>query len=387
MANAARVGRRRRISHVITGLDRAGAQRVLSDLLLYRDKDRFDVEVVSLLPRRGLADEIEAMGIPVWAAGFRKDVSLPVQVAALHLHLARRRPDLVHTWMYHGDVIGGVAAKLTGPRTPVVWHLHHTTMDTERFKPSTRMLASTAARLSYRLPAKILACAESSRRVHVEGGYDPTKMVVIRNGVDVERFRPRAPDDRRWLHSLLGLAPSVRLVGLAARFHPQKDHGTFIAAARRLMADHKDVHFVLCGAGVESGNPAFADVLPTGRFHLLGERPDVPQILAELDVSVLSSAAGEACSLVLLESMASGVPCVTTDVGDSAFLVGKTGKVVAPRDPGALASAIGALLNLEPSERRALQAQARQRAEDSFPLTKVARAIEAVYDEVLSLRA
>ena len=384
------MAKRPRVCHVITGLDRAGAQRVLADLLAFRDRSRFETEVVTLRPRTGLADEIEGLGVPVWSANMQRGPSMPLRWAGLARRWAARPPDLVHTWMYHGDVIGGVTAKLVHHRTPIVWHLHHTTLDFDRFRMSTRMLAKAGAGLSFRLPARILACADSARRIHVDAGYDPSKMVVVRNGVDTDRFRPRSGAPDGWLHREIGIPlpdpglPWPRLVGLIARFHPQKDHSTFLAAARRLIARRPDLHFVMCGAGVESDHPLFAEAAATGRIHALGERRDLGRVLPELDVSVLSSAAGEACSLVLLESMASGVPCVTTDVGDSAYLVGDVGRVVAPRSPAALAAAIESIVDLEPAAAAGLRRRARQRAVDSFGLERVARAVEGTYADVLA---
>lgn len=372
----------KRICHVITGLPRAGAQRVLVDLLAHRDAEAFDAEVISLLPRDALATEIEALDVPLWCADLERDAALPWNLGRLAGHLWRRRPDLVHTWMYHGDVLGGLVTKLVHPRVPVVWHLHHGTLDFDRFRPSTRALAGVAAPLSHRLPSRIIACAESSRRLHVERGYDASKMIVIRNGVDAERYRPRAPGARP-LVAELGLSEPVRLIGLMARAHPQKDHPTFLAAARRLRAIRNDVHFILSGAGVQLDNPAFASVRDDRHVHLLGEREDVEQLLPQLDISGLSSAAGEACSLVLLESMAAGVPCVTTDVGDSAYLIGSTGSVVPPRNPDALAGAWATLLSLDDDARRALGAAGRARVEAEFSLPRVARAIEAVYARLL----
>lgn len=374
---------RKRICHVITGLPRAGAQRVLVDLLAHRDRQDFDAQVLSLLPRDAMAGDVEALGVPVTSAELGRSVSLPLRLAGLGAHLRRARPDLVHTWMYHGDVLGGAASKLVHPSVPVVWHLHHSTLDFDRFRPSTRAIAAAAAPLSWVLPGRIIACAESSRRLHVARGYDPSKMVVIRNGVDADTYRPR-PDGPRPLLAELGLTEPVRLVGLAARFHPQKDHATFLAAARQLAARRSDVHFVLCGAGVTPDDPRLREAATLPFVHLLGERDDLDALLPQLDVSGLSSAAGEACSLVLLESMAAGVPCVTTDVGDSATLVGETGRVVPPRDPEQLAAAWEALLDLPPAERRALGEAARDRVLTAFTLPRVARAIEGVYRQLLT---
>lgn len=376
---------RKRICHIITGLPRAGAQRVLVDLLAHRNTDEFDAEVISLLPRDVMADDIEALGVPVWCAGLQRSADLPLRVGQLALRLRASNPDLIHTWMYHGDVVGGMAAKAVRSQTPVVWHLHHSTLDFDRFRASTRALATAAAPLSKVLPASIISCAESARKIHVELGYAAEKMVVIRNGVDAQRFRPR-PDGPRSLVAELGLKEPVQFIGMAARFHPQKDHANFLAAAQLICEQRRDVHFILFGAGIEERNPAFTEAALSPQVHLLGERRDVEALLPQLDISTLSSAAGEACSLVLLESMAAGIPAVTTDVGDSSHLVGSTGRVVPPRDPRALATAWMALLQLSLSERRALSQAARARVLESFTLAKVASTTEEVYRSVIDSR-
>jgi len=356
---------------------------VLTDLIAQSDRARFEPEVISLLPRDAMSEDLEALGVPVFHAGLRRDPATFIRWAQLAVHLRRRRPDLVHTWMYHGDVLGGLTARLVGT-APIVWHLHHSTLDFERFRPTTRGLAAVAAPLSHRLPARIIACAESARSLHVERGYDPSRMVVIRNGVDTDRFRPRPdPSDRRSLVDELGLREPVRLVGLAARYHPQKDHLNFVAAARRLAERRDDVDLVLCGRGVTADRPGLEEAAKHPRIHLLGERRDLDRLLPQLDVSTLSSAAGEACSLTLLESQACGVPCVTTDVGDSAYLVRGSGRVVPPRDPDALAAAWDALLALSPPDRRDLGRSARARVEAEFSLVRVARAVEAEYEPLL----
>lgn len=369
---------RKRICHVITGLPRAGAQRVLTDLLAHRSPE-FEAQVISLLPRDAMAEDIEALGVPVWSADLDRSLRLAPRLVALGRFLRRARPALVHTWMYHGDVVGGAVAKLAAPRAPVVWHLHHGTEDFGALRPSTRALVAAGARLSRSLPTRIIACADSTRRLHEARGYDSAKMTVIRNGVDLERYRPRP---NRTLLPALGVPVGAPVIGLAARFHPHKDHATFVQAARQLAERRPDVHFVLCGAGVDRANPALASAAASERFHLLGERRDLDQLLPELDISTLSSTV-EACSLVLLESMASGVPCVATAVGDSAELIGDTGITVPPRDPAALAAAWAAVLEGGPAARRARGQAARARVEQRFGLAQMARSVEDVYRDSL----
>ena len=181
----------------------------------------------------------------------------------------------------------------------------------------------------------------------------------------------------------LGLAPDALLIGLIGRYHPQKDHATFLRAAAILARSRPDVRFVLAGAGVDSSNATLAELLRTpdlsARVHLLGERSDMPRVNAALDIATSSSSYGEALSLAVAEAMACAVPCVVTDVGDSALLVGKTGVAVPPADAEALAGGWGRLISAGPEARRELGAAARHRAEEHYSVRSIVRSYEELY--------
>jgi glycosyltransferase involved in cell wall biosynthesis len=214
-------------------------------------------------------------------------------------------------------------------------------------------------------------------------------MVVIPNGFDLSELRPD-PAARQDVRRELEVGERAPLVGMAARFHPQKDHASFLEAAKILHGRLPDVRFLLCGDGVTCENRALSDrVRQAGladHAHLLGVRGDVPRLLAALDVAVLSSV-GEAFPLVLGEAMACGVPCVATDVGDAARIIGETGEVVPPRDPAALAAALERVLNLEPERRRELGMAARQRIEENYSIERIAKRYEDLYSEALGVPA
>jgi glycosyltransferase involved in cell wall biosynthesis len=259
-------------------------------------------------------------------------------------------------------------------------------LDPQRTKRSTRWVVRACAALSRRLPTKIVSCSDAGIGVHVDQGYAKERFVSIPNGFDTTALRPDA-GYRRAVRAELGLAEDTVLVGQVARFDPQKDHRNFVQAAGLVAGQRLDVHFVLVGKGCERDNIALADwIMATGacaRFHLLGLRWDVRRLLAAFDINVLSSAFGEAFPLVVGEAMACGVPCVATDVGDSARIIGDTGRVVAPRDPVALAGAKLEMLGLSAAERQALGAAARSRILAEFSLPAVAARYAALYDELL----
>jgi glycosyltransferase involved in cell wall biosynthesis len=212
-------------------------------------------------------------------------------------------------------------------------------------------------------------------------------MLVIPNGFDLDTFRPDG-DARATLRKELRVAESDVLIGLIARFDSQKDHRTFVRAAGLLGEPaYRNVHFLMCGEDVDSGNQALegwiAEAGISGRCHLLGLRHDVPRINAALDVAV-SSSVGEGFSNTIGEAMACGVPCVATDTGDARTLIGDTGRVVSVGDPPSLTHALGALVDLGTDERRKLGIAARQRIAERFSLPVIAARYEALYRDLAS---
>jgi glycosyltransferase involved in cell wall biosynthesis len=211
-------------------------------------------------------------------------------------------------------------------------------------------------------------------------------MTVVPNGFDTEEYRPDE-EKKRAIRNEIG-QPDSLLVGLVARFHPQKDHETFFRAATRVKDRVEDVHFVLCGDGVTADNDKLMSWINDNDLQdsvsLLGRRDDVPAVMAALDLFVLSSATGEAFPNVVGEAMSCGVPCVVTKVGDSAEIVDDTGIAVPPEDAGQLADACEQILRLPDQDRRGLGAEARKRVQDQYSLRAIADRYLQVYREVLN---
>lgn len=378
-----------KILHVITGLYTGGAEMMLAKLVERMALGNTESAVISLTKGGPLADSIAALGIPVTLLDMpRGGRSVPGFVRLVR-EMRGHKPDLVQSWMYHANLLASFAARFAG-RPPVIWGIRQSDLDPRISKPSTIAVAKMGARCSRWLPQKIVCCAENARAVHEAMGYAPDRMLVIPNGFDLDRFHPDA-EARRAFHAELGLSDTALLVGLAARRDPQKDHGNFLAAAGILHRQNPDAHFVLCGDGVDPANTTLAGWIADhglgAATHLLGPRTDMARIMAGCDVMVSSSAFGEGFPNVLGEAMAAGTPCVATDVGDSALIVGDTGRVVPPRDPLALAAALGDILALPAGERRALGEQARARITEHYSLDAVTARYSALYRATLAGRS
>jgi glycosyltransferase involved in cell wall biosynthesis len=373
-----------KVMHVITTLGPAGAETMLCRIARAMDRSRFENEVVSLTDILDLAERMEGIGVRVRTLDMKKSVPNPVPVMRLAQWIRESKPDVIHTWMYHANLVGALAARLAGG-VPVVWGIHHSTLDPRVDKRRTVLISRTCAFLSRKLAARIVCCSEASLRIHKKLAYAAEKLEVIPNGFDLEKIKPD-PAARGSVREELGLPADTLLVGMAARFHPQKDHRNFVRAAALLCRQVPKVHFLLCGFGVTWQNSKLAKWIDEAGIrdscHLLGVRGDMARLFAGMDIATTASLSGEAFPLVVGEAMACGTPCVVTDVGDSAMIVGDTGIVVAPGNPGALANAWRQLIDAGPEVRLRLGMAARQRVQQHFALPVIVERYQAIYEEL-----
>jgi len=373
-----------KVMHVITTLGPAGAETMLCRIAAGMDGTRFENEIVSLRDILDQAEGMRAIGVRVRTLGMKKSVPNPLLVMRLARWIRESKPDVIHTWMYHANMVGALAARLAGD-VPVVWGIHHSAPDPRVDKRRTVQVNRICALMSRKFPARIVCCSEASLRFHKELGYAAEKLELIPNGVDLEQFRPD-PVARFSVREEVGIPTDALLIGMAARFHPQKDHRNFIQAAEQLHKQMPGVHFLLCGLNVTWQNTRLVEWIEAAGIrdccHLLGVRRDVARLFAAMDLATTSSVSGEAFPVVVVEAMASRTPCVVTDVGDSALIVDKTGSVVAPRDPDALAEAWRKLIEAGPGVRHNLGMSARRRVQQHFALPVIVDRHQAIYAQV-----
>ncbi len=370
-----------KIIHIITGLSTGGAEMMLYKLLSQINSDEFESEVISLTDAGSVADKIRSLGVPIHTLGMKRGNPFPFALIKLTLLLREKKPDLIQTWMYHSDLIGGLAAKLAGG-IKIVWNIRQADIGTESHKRSAIWTVKVCEKISSWLPDKIICCSHAALEFHTSLGYAKEKMFVIPNGFDLDTFHPDR-NSRKSVRKELGLGEEVCLIGLVARFHPQKDHRNFIQAAELIRKNNSSVQFMLCGNDVNNENFQLKQWIKQAEledcFHLLGIRKDVSRLVAAMDIAVSSSLGGEGFPNVIGEAMACSIPCVVTDVGDSALLVGKTGRVVAAKDTEALAVAIIGLLEASPEFREELGRQARLRVMKNYSLDSVVKKYETAY--------
>jgi glycosyltransferase involved in cell wall biosynthesis len=329
-----------KIVHVITGLANGGAEGVLYRLCKY-DNNHVHV-VISLTDEGKYASLLEKEGVQVHCLNLQLGISLLRRLWLLYRLIQKNRPNVLQTWMYHADLIGGVIAKFAGVEQ-IIWNVRHTTLETGKSKRSTILIAKLCARLSHWVPNKIIYCAHKAQSVHENLGYIKSKSCIISNGYDLRLYDHNTLYREKFRREL-GVLKEEVLLGMVGRFDPQKDHFNLIAALDMVKKSGCEVKLALIGRGLDDKNQVLVDYIRsynlTQEVFLLGQRTDIPSVMNGLDIHVLSSAFGEAFPNVLAEAMACGTPCVTTDVGDSPLIVGDSGWIVPGRNPEALSDAV-----------------------------------------------
>jgi glycosyltransferase involved in cell wall biosynthesis len=371
-----------RIFFLIRSLNYGGAQRQLTNLVRSLDKSRFTITVASFYDGGGLRAELERVpGVRVISLhkGGRWDM-LPFFLR-LMAALREARPQVIHGYLSGANELVLLAGRLVGAR--VVWGLRSAMREGGADDWLARLIFRGGAWLSH-FTDLIIANSHAGRQFHIGQRYAGRRIEVIHNGIDAARFQP-CPQAGASLRHAWGVPDGAALVGTVGRLDPQKDHPTFLRAAALLAARRPGLRFVCVGAGDEAyggglrrlaGELGLAD-----RITWAGAHSDMPAVYSALDLCV-SSSLSEGFANVLGEAMACGVPCVTTDAGDSALVVGDPARVVPPSDPQALAGAIERVLDLPSTERAAIGQRSRERIEGEFSVPALTRRTEAMFQRI-----
>jgi glycosyltransferase involved in cell wall biosynthesis len=370
-----------RILHVITDLGQGGAETVLFRLV-EATLGQFEHRVVSLHKEGVFADRLRKLAVPVTALEMPRGAITISGLRMLRQVVTDFQPDVVQTRLDHANLVGGLAARITA-HAPCVWAVHSSDLGALRASWKTRLVRGICARLSKLLPAAITSDAVSSADLHVKSGFAAEKFVVIPNGVDAAMFRPDESARQR-VRAEWGVAREAAVLGCVARWDPAKDHENLLGAiAHRRQSGAEAVPVVLVGRGMTPDNAELRAMIEkfavADSVILAGPSSDVPSAMCALDVHVLASRS-ESQPVAVLEAMACGVPCVVTDVGDAASVVGETGWVVPPRDPHALGDAIGKAVAAIPTPEFAQRRRAcRERVVNTFSLERMAAAYAMVW--------
>lgn len=368
-----------KILHIITGLNIGGAEMSLKRLILsHQSSSDFNHSVISLTNIGPIGNQLIAEGIVVIALNMKSPFSLPKTLWRLRRIIRQIKPDIVQTWMYHADLIGGIAAKLAGIKA-IIWGIRNCGVAST--KRATAIIRGLCVPLSYFIPSTIVCVADTAKKSHSKIGYCVNKMQVINNGFELKSLSATS-EQRNLIRQLCGVKDQQLVIGMVGRFHPIKDHLNFIKAAHLVCQQFGNVHFILVGKGCDNHNIQLLNWLTqydlVDKFSLLSQRNDVAACLSAMDI-FCSSSLLEGFPNAVGEAMAMERPCVVTQAGDSALLVGDYGIVVPVQDAKALADGLIKMLN-KPKEQRLLMAkQGKQRIIEHFALSQTVTLYEKLY--------
>jgi glycosyltransferase involved in cell wall biosynthesis len=369
-----------RILHIIGSLERGGAEVMLSKLM---HAMHGDVHCVISLTKIGpLGEKLIASGYEVRALNIRNR-SFFWALLTLWRYIRVYKPNVIQTWMYHSDLLGGVVGRIAGISN-VIWNIRNTEIPQSKFS-KTYFIIRICALLSSYVPCKIVCCADSALRHHERLGYYKEKMIVIPNGYLVNSA---LPDSREILsmRQSLGITSDILIIGAVGRFDPLKGYDIFIEAANFLEKSFEgEIVFLMIGRQMTNENPLLKKIISEkggeAKFIMIGERNDVSRLMPILDIFCLSSRS-EGFPNVVAEAMLMQVPCVVTDVGDARKIVGRNGIVVKRNDPRELASGILQLLNMRRDERKALGISGRAEIIKSYSIDAVAKQYAKIYRDL-----
>jgi len=374
------------VVHIITGLDQGGAEATLYRLIMACGTPAYH-SVISLTDEGVYGDRLRMLGVKVESLNMPRGSLSISSLFRLYCLLRSWHPSVVQTWMYHADLMGGVIAKMAGVRK-VVWNVRHSNLDPCCNNRGLLKVAKLCAFFSSWVPDHIVCCSEEARRVHMAIGYKKDIIVIIPNGYNLSVFL-HDENAGKSLREELGVSDKL-LVGMVARWDPQKDHANLFAAMSKVWNTRKDVQLLCVGSEMTEKNENLLRIMRNaggdGKTLLVGPRDDIPRVMNALDLHVLSSV-GEAFPNCVAEAMACGTPCVVTDVGDAKLIVGDTGWISPPGNPEAFAEKIlEALTDLECTDKATRARRCRIRIEENFSLLRMVAAYEQLWESMLPKR-
>jgi glycosyltransferase involved in cell wall biosynthesis len=371
-----RAGRRMKIAFLVRSLDYGGAERQLVTLAAAFRERGHSVAVIIFYPGGPLEAELHDAGVSVRVLQKRGRWDVAPFLAHLHTVIREERPDVLHGYLAVPNIVATVIQPAF-PGLKVVWGQRDSKRDLSHYDWLSRSLTGLS-RLLCRFPNLLIVNSRAGFEHAAGKGYPRQKMVVIPTGIDTERFAPD-PAARERLRREWNVRDEERLIGLVGRLDPVKGHRTFLTAAALLMKERDDVRFVCVG----DGDPHYANEMRelartlglAGRVAWIGARANVAAVYNALDV-VCSSSDSEGFPNVLGEAMACGVPCVATDVGDSAWIVADPRYIAPPADPAKLAECVESALTTVAHDDAGVRRALRNRIQSNFSVEHLTEATE-----------
>ena len=372
---------RRKVLHIISGLDTGGAEMMLYKILAHSIDNDIEHQVLSIRKLGPIAKKIQDLGCEVQTLNIGAGLwhvffSLPLLISKT----IRFQPDVIQGWMYHGNLFAMISAFFFPKKVMLCWNVRQTLYDIKKEKFFTR-LTIRICKIFSNIPTHILYNSILSAQQHEKYGFSAHQRMIIFNGFETGKFKPNE-QSKLSVRKELNIKTTY-IVGHIGRFHPKKDHNTLFLAARKILEEIDDVTFVFVGRDILPSNRVLAGYMNNSnlveKVKLLGERKDIARILTAMDVLVSTSGWGEGFSNVIGEAMASGVLCVATDVGDAKNIIGETGVTVPPYSTDQISMEVVKIL-LYPDEQRLTRGKdTRRRIIEFYSIDKITKKYLKLY--------
>lgn len=333
-----------KILFLTRSLDHGGAEKQLVELAKGLHRKGYSISVATFYPEGVFEKDLREAGVPVKSLHKCGRWDVFFFLARLLRLLIKEKPDVIYGLLPVPNVLITILKPLF-PNTRMVWGVRSSNMDLTQYDWLARLVFRAECFFA-RLADLFIVNSNAGRNYYKNHGFPEDKMVVIPNGIDTDHFKPDFLS-REAVRAEWGIKKGDKLIGLVARVDPMKDYPTFLKAAAMLSGEREDVRFVCVGDGPDPYRLEFQrlsrELGLESRLIWTGSRGDMPAVYNALDILTLSSIT-EGFPNVIGEAMACGIPCVVTDVGDSAWVVADLGIVVSPRDPEALAQALQTMI-------------------------------------------
>jgi glycosyltransferase involved in cell wall biosynthesis len=371
-----------KILHIITALGNGGAEHTLYKICKY-DKSN-DHIVISFKGEGKYFSLLNEIGTKVYILK-TNPITFFLKFFLLIKMIRFLNPDLVQTWLVHGDFLGGIAAKLAGIKN-IVWNIRYSNLEFKSTKLITTILIGVLSKLSFSLPESIIVVSKSAKINCEKIGYCKKKLFLIQNGYDLSILKP-IKNQKIIFRKKLKIKKEVPIIGMVARYTQKKDHGNLLNALSLIRSKNIKFFCILVGPGNNKKNLDLMSKIKklglNNSIKLLGSKNDITHVMNWMDIYIQSSKYGEGFPNVVAEAMACGTPCVATDVGDAAFIIGKTGFVVHPNNSFKLSRAIERMIKeINKKNWNKKKNQPRLRIKNNFDINIMIKSYDKLWNKI-----
>jgi len=354
--------------HIITSLSIGGAETMLLRLIKHKPDLAKSTIVISLTDNGEIGRILESLGASVICLGMHNWSSIFKALFKLKKVIQNEKPDIIHTWMYHANILGGIAAVIAKNKN-IIWSIRRSEFTRDE-SLSTYIVMRIGAIFSNVIPKVVVCVAESGLKNHQKYGYKPDNMIVIPNGFDLEQLKPDQVI-RKEIRKELNIYDDEVVIGCVGRFHESKGYEILIASSMEVIKLHKKVRYLLIGRDLDQQNTILMEwINNTGfsdHFLLAGEKHNIADYMRAMDIFCLSSIT-EGFPNVVGEAMASALPCVVTSVGDVQKITGNNAILVQPKNKKLLSKGLCEMLNMDNEKRNRRGLNGRKRIEKEYPI-------------------